>query len=98
MTALEVAIKLRDDGPMLRDCGICSNLNEHAIGAYTEFKMFLCASGYDDAYPVEVNLMGMDDEEADGYYRDCDDKWVGAHGAFRMQLLNDFINWLGLKK
>lgn len=98
MTALELAIKLRDDGPMLRDCGICSNLKEQDIGAYKAFKMFLCESGYDDAYPVEVDLMGMDDGEADEYYGDCDDKWVGAYGVARMQLLNDFINWLEPKK
>ena len=98
MTALEVAIKLRDGGPMLRDCGICSNLKEQNLSAYKEFKAFLCESNYNNAYPVEVNLMGMDDDAADEYYEDCGDKWVGAHGVARMQLLNDFINWLEPKK
>lgn len=95
MTALELAIKLRDGGPTLRDCGICSNLREQA---YKEFKAFLYESDYDNVYPVEVDLMGMDDDAADEYYRDCGDKWVGAHGALRMKLLNDFINWLEPKK
>lgn len=98
MTALELAIKLRDDGPRRRECGICNNLYAQDIGAYKAFKRFLCVSGYDYAYPVEVDLMGMDDGEADAYYRDCDDKWVGAYGVARMQLLNDFINWLESKK
>ena len=98
MTTLEVAIKLRDGGPMRRDCGICLNLREQDRGAYGAFKVFLCASDYDEAYPVEVDLMGMGAEEADAYYMDCDDKWVGAYGAARMRLLEEFINWLRVEE
>lgn len=94
MTILEVVIGLRDAGPQETRCGICLNLYEQHREALEAFEMFLYESGYDEVYPVECNLMGMSLEAASDYYRRCGDKWVGDHGAARMRLLNDFINWL----
>lgn len=98
MTALEAAIKLRDVGPSNPRSGICNNLFSLDVKAAVEFATFLEVAGYDSAYPVEVNLMGACTEDARDLYRSCANKWVNAYGAARMQLLNEFINWLEPKK
>lgn len=98
MTALEAAIKLREEGPTRSYCGLCNNLFLLGIDAYNAFELFLDSVGWDSEYPVEVNLLGMSPDEARDYYASCGDKWVGVHGASRMQLLNDFINWLEPEK
>lgn len=98
MTALEAAIELRDNGPQWQSVGICSNLHGQHLDAFKAFEVFLCESGYNDCYPVEVNLMGMCPDDAEAYYMGCADMWVGAHGVARRQLLNEFINWLRSKK
>lgn len=98
MTALEAAIKLRDVGPSNPRYGICNNLFSLDVKAAAEFDTFLDVAGYDSAYPVEVNLMGTCKDVARGLYWSCANKWVNAYGAARMQLLNEFINWLRSKK
>lgn len=97
MTALEAAIKLRDEGPSNPRCGICGNLISLDVEAAVEFATFLDLAGYDAAYPVEVNFMGTCKAAASGLYRSCADKWVNTYGAARMQLLNEFINWLEIE-
>lgn len=98
MTALEAAIKLKEEGPARPCCGLCNNLFLLGIDAYDAFEVFLDSNGWDSAYPVEVNLLGMCPDEAKDYYASCGDKWVNVHGEARMRLLNDFINWLGIKE
>ncbi|AFE86102.1 hypothetical protein phiKDA1_9 (endogenous virus) [Enterobacter phage phiKDA1] len=98
MTALEAAIKLREYGPSRCFSGICRNLHHLDADAYALFDVYLRVCSYNSTYPVEVNLMGMCPDYAEAYYASCGDKWVGAHGVARMQLLNDFINWLEPKK